>query len=566
MLRHTSSSFKKFLPSQFKTSIASAALLLTQVSCGSLSAKNEKKTDEENKESVSGKKDTNTPESVNEGGLKSGQTLIQKVTLKKGIPFQSQFLLAQKMSLAEDADKGNGVEISILEKDGSEKSYNREGLGSTTVEFDPPKDGEYTIAIRNNSINTAEFAVEEQTGAKVVGEIEAAGKDAPHKDIHLKAFVVFSKVCKKTKPDGSSVDSFTAPAGEYFVQPFVFLGKVDAARKVAPLSQASISIVSGDRTVNLKKLSDLELASYREFNSLSKAEHAEYTRLFYQGYFGAAGELYTVDTFRKGGDCEKAVSIPMDLNPGMTKVELVVNDSSVTPALLQKISIRPTVSVPFSMYENNETKLVDYTQCTISRTTAEPKTYNGDAQVCKEFSMKDSPFLKLDYELPSKAGQTGITADSDPTRILFYGHSHPKSWYQKLLDNSSALLSGETKSISLPGCLNNGGLISVPLKKERTELPLAEFNVALGDVVNLARRSGSYTGLVDFYQGNIDGSGELTVPACVPSATESCVGVRNIKVISEKCEIKADSGVAVTALSENMVYPDYFEMSGVVKE
>jgi hypothetical protein len=220
------------------------------------------------------------------------------------------------------------------------------------------------------------------------------------------------------------------------------------------------------------------------------------------------------------------------------------------------------------MYTQSDAKLEDYTQCTYSRTTGEPKPYNGDAATCKTFNLADPPYVTLDYQLPSGGG---LSASSDPTRIVFYGHSYPKAWYQALIENSEALISGDEDTVELPGCLNNGGMVAVPVTTEKTFMPLGEFNVHAataadggGDVINLARKAGSYTALTDFYQGNVDASGEIEYGACIPKGDESCHTTKVLKVKLASCSVKADSGITVTAVGDDMIYPSYFEMSGIV--
>jgi hypothetical protein len=109
-------------------------------------------------------------------------------------------------------------------------------------------------------------------------------------------------------------------------------------------------------------------------------------------------------------------------------------------------------------------------------------------------------------------------------------------------------------------------MTSVPLSTDKTYMPLAEFNVSTGDVINLARRSGSYTALPELFQGNVDQSGSFEYTTCVPKGAASCEGFKTVNVTVGNCQVKADSGITTLSISDNFLYPGYFEMSGIITD
>jgi hypothetical protein len=107
-------------------------------------------------------------------------------------------------------------------------------------------------------------------------------------------------------------------------------------------------------------------------------------------------------------------------------------------------------------------------------------------------------------------------------------------------------------------------MISVPITKGKSTMPLAEFNAKKDDIINLARRPGSYAALTDFYQGNIDASGTIRYPACFPKDGDSCHYFKVIDLTVKSCKIKADSSITTTSVSDSFIYPEYFEISGII--
>jgi hypothetical protein len=461
------------------------------------------------------------------------------------------------------------LEFMLLDPNGVEVLYNRDQtLGGFLESFTPSTTGNYTVLIRDNLNNSSQSPSASINGSSSSENavINASDRESsPYKDIVLKSFVVFSRTCKKLADDGNSTLSFTAPANRYYVQPFVFLGKVNLTdNTVTEISTAQISITSGSTTLTLSKLSDFDYSIYRELGGLTQADHLNYTKNFYQGYFGAVGEMYTIDSFMYWhGDCANTPTFELGSDPGLTEVKLNVVDTA--NSLDQSYSIRPTVSASYTTYLSEGNPITDWTQCTYDLLTGNPMTYNGNSSTCKDFSLLSPPFVKLDSYLPSQIPNTTTTTASDPTRLIFYGHSYQKAFRQFVAENADSLSAQEAPTIPLVGCLNNGGIAGVPLKSDNSAIiPLKDFNVQTGDVVNLARRPGSYTGLVEFYQGDINVSGSITIPTCIPSGASGCSDYKNITVTTTNCKIKADSSIISTSISDSYVYPSYFEMSGTI--
>jgi hypothetical protein len=468
--------------------------------------------------------------------------------------------IAPKSLNLTDASNGNEIEISILDEAGEEISYQR--IAAQDAEITVPDDAAAaSILIRDNSSGGIDLAAEEANQLVLPA---VSSPDAIHADITLKAFVAFARQCRQLTPDGNSTTVVQAAAGHYFAQPFVFLGKVSSDRRVAPIATAKIAIVLEQQKQELVPISAMDLSHMKQFSSLSQQQHADYMRTFYSGYFGAAGELYTIPTFMKKGDCSAQPQFSLGSDPGIKTVLLSVEDLANEPVISESIPIRVTIQPAFNLYLGDDTKLNDWTQCTLNRRTGEPQTYNGDAATCKELSVSQPPYAKLDWAMPSEAGVTSI--ESDPTRLIFYGHAWSKEAVDAVIAQSDILTSDPKAMVELQGCTTNGGLVAVPLQDQGAKMPLRELNVQLGDVINMARRSGSYTALTKFYQGNVDMSGSLEIPTCIPGASSACDHFRTVTYVTKSCVIKADSGIAVGSISDSFVYPDYFELSGIITE
>jgi len=501
----------------------------------------------------------------NERTLLAGDVIYHKVTVPAGGTIEASYsLMAQSLRLkAEDQN----FEVSVIDPNGKEIAYDRQGGESLDVNTTVTAAGEYVIAIKSNSEDGVELNNDAVSGADEDKGVVKALEDAAHSAISLKAVVVLARQCKQYIEGGNSTSTRTAPEGTFFVQPFVFLGTVDLeTRQVQPLTDASISIAGSAGTMSLSKLDDFDLSVFRENGSLTKAEHVAYTRSFYQGYFGAAGEFYTVDTFRFGGDCSIMPTFALAENPGETELQLKV--VSAAAGVDASFALRPTVSTAFSLYESADKKLDNWDPCTYDAFTAEPKNYNRPSEPCRELDSQNPPYVTLDYLLPSQQFPDQYTVASDPTRILYYGHSLSQAFKKSIADNQTALQDGSLKSIALESCMNNGGINSVAISKEPSYLPLKEFNMAAGDLIQLSRKTGSYTALTQYFQGNADISGSIQYPACIPdtASQEACKEFKVLTVTTNSCRIKADSGVFVTSLSDSFIYPEYFELSGSLKK
>lgn len=517
-----------------------------------------------------GKKDDEKKDEGNSGNgatLLAGGVLYHKVQLSSGATLTSSYK-SSSASLRLLADE-QPFEVSILKADGQEVAYQRDGLEGLEVSQEVSEAGTYTVVIKNNGSESITLEQDSVAGVDedkgLSGALDDA--DAVFKEYSLKAVVALGRECKQYADGGNSTSVRTAPDGEFFVQPFVFLAKVDLnTRKVERVSGADIRVVSGDRSMPLKMLSDFDLSVFRESGSLTKDEHVAYTRSFYQGYFGAAGEFYTVDTFRFGGDCAAMPTFPMDSDLGLSDLQLKVTAADL--GIDETIALRPTASTAFTMYESADVKLDNWDPCTYDAFTAEPINYNFPEKTCRELSVSNPPYVTLADQMPSESNPDVYTKESDPTRILYYGHSLSRSFKEAVLENQAALRDGSLTGIQLDRCLNNGGIQSVAIGSEASYLPLDEFNAKNGDLIQLAFKTGSYTSLTRFYQGNADVSGSIQYPACIPNseAQTSCDDYKVLTVEIENCSVKADSGVFVTSLQDSFIYPEYYGLTGSVKE
>lgn len=543
------------------------SLLALQAGCGTWVGNNKDDDDDEEEQTPGGIAGPGQPGNGNSSNVAGpGDVFLQKLRLRAGVPFSTTASLVLGSNLTgNDVAASGPIEMTLVKADGSEVAYTRKGADNAKVEYTPEADGEFTVLMKNNTSVDSTVTGLATVGSDFADALQKAGDraDAPHKNVALKAVVAFARECKYYVNNGNSTATVTAAPGHYFAQPFVFLGTVGADKKVTPITTATIELVGGGKTLALKKLPDFDFKVYRE-SGLPQDEHLVYTRTFYQSYFGAAGEMYTVDTFLFNGDCVNAPQFNLGADPGVSDIKLTIKDTTVSPAIDASFPVRASLSTAFSMYTSEGQKLSEYTQCTIDRRSGEPKTYNGDAGECKVFSVSNPPYITLDYQLPSQGGG-GVTKASDPTRTIYYGFGFAKAFYQELIKNSASLQSGALKEITIPGCISNGGLVAVPISADKTYLPLAELNGPKGDVINLARKNGSYTSLTGFYQGNVDFSGPLAYPTCIPGAGD-CDMQKVVTVNRTSCTYKADSGISVTAIGNSMIYPSYFEMSGIIAD
>lgn len=493
---------------------------------------------------------------------------------------------ARSIARNDNTSAGGNIEVVVANPDGIEVAYQRLEASDSAVDFTPKESGNFTVLLRNNTDSSLSAPSASITGANSYDEIYLANesKAALFGNISLKAFVGLSRNCK----DNDGGRTVAAPSGSVYVQPFVFMGKVNADKTVTDIGTASIKIVSGATEIPLKSMAEMDPESYRDvglpYNPDGNAtllanfydQLRESTKRFYQGYLGGAGEMYSTDTFSYWGTntCDSAQTIALGTDPGAADIKLVIVESSLGIDL--EFPLRATVAPPFTVYTAAAQRLEDYTLCSYHRATGTPAPWD-DGESCLNFSLSNLPYVVLDYLLPSEQYDQ-YSYRSNPSRIAFYGHSFNKQYYTELAANSSALTSGATSEITIQGCLNNGGLTGVPLNREATYLPLKEMSAKVDDVINLAYRPASYTALVPFYQGNVDLSGSVTYDMCVSyDDNNSCLagfgdyntttGQPNpttVKMVG--CTGRADSGVSVGAVSDSFIYPSYFSMSGAIVE
>lgn len=568
----------RFLSARQSTLTALAALAVWLLSsCGSW-AGNPGGGDDDDDGPVDGEQ--KIPVSIGQGDsgpgkikLKKGEVMQQKIKAYGGSELKASLNLtydgmALRQALTSESEEGpkTPLEISVVKaKDGSEAAYDRDSLSDAQISTQGT-DTDYLLIVKSNA--DTDLTIEDMTlegGQKEGNAIAAKSRpETPEAQTLIKGVVAVARYCQLPDENGNT-QNHSAPEGQAYIQPFVFLGQVDADGRVAARPKASIKLHAGGTTITLKPLESIATDKYRsEYGGPTDASQYAYTLAFYQAYFGGAGTLYTVDAFAKGY-CQDALTIPIpESDVGKNPLQLVVDDAEGLPAISLVMDLRLSVAPSFSTYLKPGERISDWTQCTYDRRTGQPMTYNGDAAACKEFSLEAPPFVSLDYKLPS-ATNAGLSSISDPTRMVFYGHSYSNSWFTSLVANHQSLKSASSRLVTMDSCLTNGGLVSIPLSESRAYLPLHEFNAAVGDVINLARRSGSYTALPNFYQGNVDLSGDLEVHTCLPDGTSACPEYGAVTVRMRSCSGKADSGIATLSLSDAMIYPSYFEMSGIIR-
>ncbi|MCE9500033.1 MAG: hypothetical protein K8R21_05995 [Leptospira sp.] len=499
----------------------------------------------------------------------AGSVIYQDVNVTAGVPFtaiynanSARYLEGSSFALATGTENQTKIEVSVQDDKGIEKNYRRNPDGSIVVSFTPEKTGTHRIAFKNNSEKNVSFKASGASGGTLVGDAKDSNDTAKFKNIALKAYVGFSRQCKTLS------SSVTASNGDFFVQPLVFLGKVDGEKKVTDITTAVITLSFGGKTLTLSRLADLPVSAYDNPNNPSnsipssdKTNKLKFVKTFYQGYFAAAGEFYTLNTFSKstGADCSTSNTFSLgESDPGSQVVTMKIVDAA--NGLDETFTIKPSVSASFSIYTKADTKLTSWTQCTYNKVTGEYSTYNVQGEnVCKEFSLSDPPYLKLDSQVASQT--------SAPTRILYYGYSNPKDYYTQLIKNAPDIAGDKNPTLTLTGCLNNGGINGVSMSTtDKMYIPLREFNSQGADVIQLSSRPGSFTSLKDFYQGNVNVSGSINVPSCVPQNGQECPVYKTVKIDIKKCNYKADSSISVGALNDSFIYPDSFSFSGVITE
>jgi len=509
-----------------------------------------------------------------------GDVFSQTVSLTSNEPVSLNYAFAPSTSISrgirsarksDNTSAGGNLEVVVVDSEGVEVEYQRFEVADTSVQFTPKESGEFTVLVRNNTSSTL----------SPPAELVPANDGKAYGNLTVKAFVGLARNCK----DNDGGRTVAAPSGSVYVQPFVFMGQVNADKTVTDITTANIKIVSGATEIALESIAQMDPEAYRDVglphnpdsNPVLLANFylqlQERTKRFYQGYLGGVGEMYSTETFSYWGTntCDGAQTIALGADPGAADIKLVIADSALDLNL--EFPLRATVAPAFSVYSAAGQTLDNYDVCSYNRATGAPQS-SGDG--CLNFALSNLPYVVLDYLLPSEESSSPYSYLSDPSRVTFYGHSFNKQYYTEIAANSSALVSGATSEITIQGCLNNGGMLGVPLDRESTYLPLNEMSTKVDDVINLAYRSASYTALVPFYQGNVDLSGAVTYDMCVSwDENNSCLagfgdyntttGAPNPTTVNMVgCTGRADSGVTVGAVSDSFIYPSYFTMSGVI--
>ena len=492
------------------------------------------------------------------------------------------------------AQLNGNVELSVLDSSGKEVYYNRFSSSSVAPSFAASETGSYTVLIKNNTSDSLNVSHASATGAKSDSSVELSNNlsTSIYNNITLKGFVSFGRQCR----DNLGSTTTTAPTGRYYVQPYIFMGKTSSSTSngttqysVSNIYDSTISITSGDTTINLKPLSasnvqntgggipKAALSMYNEMGGVFANTNnwstdpvqfnmvLNFVRGFYNAFFGAAGELYTTETFHLNGSCANAQTIALDSDPGKTSISLKIVNSNLSTPIDLSIPIQASIEPAYNVKAADGQSFSDWTQCSTNRANGDPVPYNGSGS-CKNLSLATPPYLELTY-LPSKdPSKTGITSASDPTRLIFFGYGTTGSFYKQLVQNNTAFNNKTMTSLSINNCLNNGGMLSVPLQSSGTNpIPISELNSQVGDVITLDKRSGKYTALTQFFQGNVTKNESIALNACVPDGTNSCnTSPVNITVNVSGCSYKADSGIAVGAINTNSVYPGWSALSGII--
>ncbi|HMV77421.1 MAG TPA: hypothetical protein PK453_00460 [Leptospiraceae bacterium] len=481
--------------------------------------------------------------------------LMQEISVTSGTAvtavYGSGSVLFSERALAAGNENSTKIEYSVTDTDGIEQTYKRTGDGNASLSFTPTKTGTYRVNFKNNSAFKVAIGNSSLTGASSSAGVGYSNSKAKYKDIFLKAYIGFSAQCSTFS------GTTTAVSGNYFIQPFVFLGKIGTGKKVTDISTATVTVSFGGKTLTLKKLSDYDSTKYDNPNNPSNSipstdteNKIKYIKSFYQGFFGGAGEMYVLDNFNKssGATCSTADTFTLGTsNQGQNTLTLSITDTA--NSISESFKIRPSATDSYmNSYFPAGTAFSDYSTCKYNTTTGEP-------ECTKTFSMSDPPYSLLN---------TAVANDqSYPTRVLMYGYSIPKSLYSQIVKNSSALSAGTLTSLTVDGCLNNGGLVSMPFSQtDKNYMPLREFSTVKDDIVQLGSKLGSYTYLSNFYQGNADLSGSVKMPICIPSSSQPCASYKAVTLVSPSCRVKVDSGIAVGGVSatwtavNSFIYPD----------
>lgn len=514
---------------------------------------------------------------VRSAALAPGEMVFHRITLKAGDKVTSKYALkggSVGLALASD-ETAAAQEVSVLAPNGQEVKFLRPDNASLEIPVEAAQAGEYIIAVRNNSLQTLSVEAVEAQGASADKVQKANGDQAKFKDFTLKATLMFSKYCTTANSkymtaarDGNETTSsfqksVKAKDGYYFVQPIVFFGQVDAAKKVTARAAATIKVKAGGQEVLLKPITLLGSDTLNG-SGLTGDEAVAAVRAEYAGFLGAAGEMYTLDTFRKLGNCDTALALPLSADPGKDTVELVIEDSTASPAIAETVPVKVTVNSAITVYSTKQTQQSSWDLCSYNTNNAEAYNYSKGSGACQKFSIANPPSAKI-AQWASEIYPGVVSQASDPTRVLFYGRSLSRSFVKALVDNAANNETQASPAVSFSGCLYNGGLVSLPASTEQAYLPVGEFQFKAGDIFSLGTRLGSYTAMPQFYQGDVVADGSLQMARNIP-IPDTKMTWKKVTATWTGCKARADSGVFAAAIADYGIYPGDEGMYGVTEE
>lgn len=177
----------------------------------------------------------------------------------------------------------------------------------------------------------------------------------------------------------------------------------------------------------------------------------------------------------------------------------------------------------------------------ISDNAGNQNTYSV-LNACRTIDSSAPPKLKVTK--PSGITGSATTTDSDPTRAFFWGYSQPKSYWTMWRALGNTIQNGTITSAEIDGCFFNGGIVGVPISASGlTDIPASDLNAKSGDIVSFSSFTGTSTLFRDFYQGNVDLSGNVTIPTNTGVANSS-----SFTLTLKNCIAKADSSMAVSGI------------------
>lgn len=129
-----------------------------------------------------------------------------------------------------------------------------------------------------------------------------------------------------------------------------------------------------------------------------------------------------------------------------------------------------------------------------------------------------------------------------------------------MTQSMAAIQNGTITKISINGCMLNGGRIGSALSDTTAiAIPISEFNASTGDIIQVSGTTGNSTSLVDFYQGDIDFSGETTI-------LDQSMLLKIYTISVTGCKMKADSGIATMSIIGSNSINSGVSLRGKVKD